>query len=122
MTCQPLMSYFFSLKLFIITLTLLILIANDANIGFNNQNAARGIQILLYKNAQNKFCLIIFKVFLDNQIAVLTFSISHQTKTISADSIAISHQVHIAIDRSACVNAGASLIQSQTKATFFHSF
>jgi hypothetical protein len=39
----------------------------------------------------------------------------------SADSIAISDHVHIAIDKSACVKAGASLIPSQTKATFFHS-
>jgi hypothetical protein len=75
--------------------------ANAANIGFNNQNAASGIQIELYKNAQNKFCLMIDNVFLESIIADLTFSIFHQTRTISADSIAISDHVHIAIERSA---------------------
>lgn len=59
---------FLSLRLLANTLTLLIAIAKLANIGFSSQNAAKGIHIELYKNAQNKFCLIVNKVFLDKII------------------------------------------------------
>ncbi|MDR2639954.1 MAG: hypothetical protein LBC61_01055 [Candidatus Peribacteria bacterium] len=50
-------------------------------------------------------------------ILVIKCSIFHHNNVISADSIAISVPVHIAIQTSACDNATASFIPSQTIAT-----
>jgi hypothetical protein len=96
-------SYFFILfkrSAFKTTLILLKLIANDAKIGFNNHRAASGIQIVLYRNAQKRFCLIFLKVFFDSFKLEITFCKLHHVITISELSIAISLPVHIAIERS----------------------
>jgi hypothetical protein len=43
-------------------------IDKEANIGLRNPKAAKGIATMLYANAQNKFCLIVFNVSLDKGI------------------------------------------------------
>ena len=98
--------------------------AAAAIIGFNNGPPkicnipiATGIPKILYPNAQNKFCLILRIVALLNLIAVETSIKSLLIKTISADSIATSVPLPIAIPTLACAKAGASLIPSPTMAT-----
>jgi len=110
-----------SLKLFKTTLILLKLIAIHANHGISNHKAAIGISIALYANAQKRFCLIIAYVFCASDKACGTVLGELCTKTISADSIAISDHCHIATPRSDCASAGASFIQSHTNATRFHA-
>ena len=84
------------------------LIAAAANIGFKRgppniykSPAAIGIPIVLYPNAQNKFCLIFFIVSLLNFIEVGTSIKSLFINTMSADSIATSVPLPIAIPISA---------------------
>ena len=75
----------------------------------------------MYAKAQNKFSLIFLIVALLNSIAVGTSIKSLCINTISADSIATSVPVPIAIPISAWASAGASLMPSPTIATFFPS-
>src|SRR5574344_895398 len=107
-------SYFnltlFSKSEFVSTDTELKAIAPPAIIGFKNPVAAKGIPIILYINAQNKFCFIFLIVAFESFSADTTPLISPFTIVISAVSIAISVPVPIAIPISAAASAGASFI------------
>ena len=70
------------------------------------------------KNAQNRFCLIVRNVARANPSASGTASISDLSRMMSAASRAMSLARLTAMPRSACYNAGASLMPSPTNATF----
>ena len=79
--------------------------------------SARGIPIILYINAQNRFSCIFLRTFLLSLIAAGTSIRLFFISTIEAESIATSLPAPIAIPMSALVSAGASLIPSPTIAT-----
>ena len=77
---------------------------------------ATGINATLYPNAQTRFCRMFDIVRLDTSTAFTTPRRSPDIKTTSADSIATSVPVPMAMPTSAYASAGASLMPSPTKA------
>jgi hypothetical protein len=102
----------FNLRLLVTTLTLLSAIAEPAIIGLrrnpfigNKIPAARGIPMILYINAQKRFCRIVLTVFRLNLIAKGMIIRSLLIIVIFAASIAISEPLPIAILTSAVARA-----------------
>lgn len=92
-------------------------IAPAEKAGLNNPNAAKGIPMELYINAQKRFCLIFRSVALDSSMALAAFLRSPFTITKSPVSIAISVPVPIAIPTSALAREGESFMPSPAMAT-----
>ena len=106
------------------TLTLLIAIAAAASTGLSSTPStgystpiATGISSTLYAKAQNRPCLITPTVLRDSEMAVTMLRRSLPIRVTSEAAIATSVPLPIAMPRSACARAGASLMPSPTMAT-----
>src|SRR5215218_3184571 len=92
-------------------------IAAAATIGFRYPAIASGIEATLYAKAQKRLPLIVASTRRESLIASTAALRSPETSVRSEASIATSVPVPIAIPRSACASAGASLTPSPTIAT-----
>src|SRR5690606_13103600 len=104
-------------RLFSTTNTELKAIAAPASIGASRPRAASGIAATLYAKAQNRFVRMTPSVLRERRTASPATRRSLRTSVTSLASVATSVPVPMAIPRSACAGAAASLTPSPTIAT-----